>query len=270
MPSVSSSPSALHPDVAFLHSLADVARDVVMPLFRSEMKVDNKEVSGFDPVTDADRQAELQMRKRIHERFPDHGILGEEFESEQLDASGRWILDPVDGTRAFIAGLPTWGTLIGYFHEDGTKLGMMSQPFTGERFVGDGSSSFFSGPGGDRVLKVRACADLSEATLFTTTPAMFNAAELPAYLNVERSVRLARYGVDCYAYCMVAMGMVDLVVESALKPVDIAPLVPVIEGAGGIVTNWRGGSPLDGGQVIAAGSAEVHQQALAYLSKAAV
>ncbi len=241
-----------------------------MPLFRSPIQVDNKEEGGFDPVTDADREAELQMRRHIHERFPDDGILGEEFEAEQLDASGRWILDPIDGTRAFISGLPTWGTLIGYFHEDGTKLGMMSQPFTGERFVGDGTRSLYMGPDGERTLRVRECSGLAQATLFTTTPALFNEAEMPAYLAVENAVQLARYGVDCYAYCMVALGMADLVVEAALKPVDIAPLVPVIEGAGGIVTNWRGGSPLEGGQVIAAGNAKVHAEALALLSHAAV
>ena len=254
------------PDLAFLHELADLAGDTVMPLFRTSMAIENKERDGFDPVTEADKDAERQMRKAILARFPDDGILGEEFEGVNLDADGLWILDPIDGTRAFISGLPTWGTLIGYRHQSGRSLGMMSQPFTGERYFGDGKKSFYSGPGGDRTLAIRSCADLAGATLFTTAPDIFNQQELKAFQRVEQSVRLSRYGVDCYAYCMVAMGMADLVIEAALKPVDIAPLIPVIEGAGGIVTDWQGKSAFDGGQVIACGDPALHEQAIALLA----
>ena len=254
------------PDFAFLNALADVAGTVVLPLFRAPIVVENKEQDGFDPVTEADREAERHMRRIIHEAFPEDGILGEEFEAENLDADGLWVLDPIDGTRAFISGLPTWGTLIGYRNRSGLDLGMMSQPFTGERYFGDGHKSLYKGPDGERVIRTRICGDLSQATLFTTSPDLFTPDEEVAYRRVETDVRLHRYGVDCYAYCMVAIGLADLVIEAGLKPVDIAPLIPVIEGAGGVVTNWEGGSAFDGGQVIAAGDAMLHEQALALLA----
>lgn len=258
--------TSCHPDYAFLNHLADLARDAVMPLFRAPIAIENKEKVGFDPVTEADKQAELDMRRAILSRFADHGILGEEFEDENLDADGLWILDPIDGTRAFISGLPTWGTLIGYRHKDGATLGMMSQPFTGERYYGNGLESFYQGPDGERSIKTRACHDISEATLFTTTPDLFIGDELIAYRRVEAQARLTRYGTDCYAYCMVALGYGDLVVEASLKPVDIAPLIPIIEGAGGIVTNWTGGSAFDGGQVIAAANEALLEQTIALLA----
>lgn len=256
------------PDQSFFHSLADIAGETVLPFFRRSIVIDNKEQDDFDPVTEADREAERRMREMISGTFPQDGILGEEFEAERLDADGLWVLDPIDGTRAFISGLPVWGTLIGYRHMDGTQMGMMSQPFTSERFFGDGQQSFYSGPGGKRAIQSRACKTLSEATMFTTTPALFQGQEREAYDRVEEACRLPRYGVDCYAYCMVALGMADVVVETALKPVDIAPLIPVIEGAGGIVTNWQGGSAFDGGQVVACGDKALHEQILDMLAKA--
>ena len=256
----------MKPDFSFLHDLADLAGETVLPLFRRPISVDNKEQDGFDPVTDADREAERQMRRLILERFPKDGILGEEFEAENLSADGLWVLDPIDGTRAFISGLPTWGTLIGYRHRDGAQLGMMSQPFTRERYFGDGKKSLYVGPEGERTLTTRACPVLSEATLFTTSPDIFNGQEFEAFQRVERKVRLSRYGVDCYAYCMVALGMVDLVIEASLKPVDIAPLIPVIEGAGGVVTNWQGGSAFEGGSVVVSGDMRLHEEVLALLN----
>lgn len=260
--------SSLVPDYAFLHKLADTAGETVLPLFRSPLDIENKEVGGFDPVTDADKNAEEQMRRIILNSFPDDGIQGEEFDDKDLDADGLWVLDPIDGTRAFISGLPTWGTLIGYRNRNGARLGMMSQPFTKERYFGDGKEAHYTGPDGARPIQVRACASLEQATLFTTTPDLFVGNERAAFDRVEGQVRLSRYGVDCYAYCMVAIGLADLVIETALKPVDIAPLVPVIEGAGGVVTNWQGGSALDGGQVVASGDARLHEQVLTILNQA--
>ena len=259
------------PDFAFLHVLADLAAENVMPLFRAPITIENKLDQGFDPVTDADRQAEIVMRAAISERFADHGILGEEYDAKDLDAEGLWILDPIDGTRAYITGLPTWGTLIGYTNRaTGHQLGMMSQPFTGERYFGDGKKSFYRNQtmrdGGQRSLKCRSCDSIAQATLFTTSPHLFDAAEWPAYERVEKSVRMARYGIDCYAYCMVALGFADLVVEAGLKAVDIGPLIPVIEGAGGIVTDWQGNSAWNGGQVVAAGDRALHEQVLALLN----
>ncbi|WP_319568127.1 histidinol-phosphatase [Cohaesibacter marisflavi] len=254
------------PDFDFLHQLADLAGETVMPLFRRAIEIENKLEGGFDPVTDADKQAELKLRGLIQEQFPSHGILGEEFEGKDLDADGLWVLDPIDGTRAFISGLPTWGTLIGYRHSGGQSLGMMSQPFTKERFFGDGTRAFYQGPDGKRPVKTRSCKAIGDATLFTTAPDIFAPDELKAFQRVEDAVRLSRYGVDCYAYCMLAIGMVDLVIEAALKPVDIAPLIPLIEGAGGVVTNWQGGSAFDGGQVVATGDPDLHQSVLDLLA----
>lgn len=259
--------SVAAPDYAFLHKLADVAGETVLPLFRSPLDIENKEADGFDPVTDADKNAEAQMRKVILATFPNDGIQGEEFDDKDLDAEGLWVLDPIDGTRAFISGLPTWGTLIGYRNRNGAQLGMMSQPFTQERYFGDGKQAHYTGPDGARAIQTRSCASLEQATLFTTTPDLFVGDERTAFDRVERQVRLSRYGVDCYAYCMVAIGLADLVIETALKPVDIAPLVPVVEGAGGIVTNWQGDSAFDGGQIVASGDPRLHEQALALLNE---
>jgi histidinol phosphatase-like enzyme (inositol monophosphatase family) len=176
------------------------------------------------------------------------------------------VLDPIDGTRSFIAGLPVWGTLIGLLHAGRPALGMMVQPFTGERFAGDGTRSWYRGPTGAAPLKARPCAALSDAILFTTTPALFQGAERQAYDRVEHAVRLPRYGTDCYAYCMVAAGHADLVIESGLNVHDIVALIPVIEGAGGIVTNWQGGSAAGGGQVLACGDRRVHAEAMKRLA----
>ena len=169
------------------------------------------------------------------------------------------MLDPIDGTRAFITGLPSWGTLIGLLHEGTPVFGMMAQAFTRERYWGDGAQAWYRGPDGKTVpIRTRACAGLSDAALFTTTPALFKGAERPAYDRVEAAVRLPRYGFDCYAYCMVAAGHADLVIEAGLKPYDIVALIPIIQGAGGQVTSWEGGSAAQGGRIVAAATARVH------------
>ena len=250
----------------FLHALADAASAAILPHFRSRMTVESKLSVGFDPVTVADRASETAMRALIEARYPDHGILGEEFESARLDATHVWVLDPIDGTRAFISGLPVWGTLIGLTSADRPVAGMMAQPFTGERYYTKGVSALYRGPDGERRLETRPCASLSEATLFCTTPAMFKGADRAAYDRVETLVRLTRYGCDCYAYCMIAAGHADLVIEADLKPFDILPLVPIIEAAGGVVTGWDGGPPGADGRVVAAGDRRVHAEALARLA----
>lgn len=237
----------------FLDLLADAAGKVTLPLFRAGGAVDDKGGSYFDPVTEADRTAESVMRKIINDTFPDHGIIGEEHGPEREDAEFVWVLDPIDGTRSFITGIPLWGTLIGLLRNGKPILGMMAQPFTGEHFAGDGKRAWYRGPGGKRALATRSCAKLSDAALFTTTPAIFGLTDRPSYDRVEASVRLTRYGADCYAYCMVGSGNADLVVEAELKPYDIVALIPIIEGAGGRVTSWEGGSAADGGRVVAVG-----------------
>ncbi|WP_428647217.1 histidinol-phosphatase [Roseibium sp.] len=254
----------------FLETLADAASKAIMPHFRQGFAVDNKFETGFDPVTIADRNGETAMRTLINETYPDHGILGEEHGPEKLDADNVWVLDPIDGTRAFITGLPTWGTLIGLRTAGKPSLGMMVQPYIGERFAGDCKAAWYHGPLGTRPLKSRSCNALKDATIFTTTPALFTPAERSAFDRIEAAVQLSRYGTDCYAYCMVAAGHADAVIETGLQAYDIVALVPIIEGAGGVVTTWTGGSPAEGGQILASGDPRLHDLLLRDLAKAAV
>lgn len=250
----------------FTEALADAASDSIMPFFRASMAVENKDGGGFDPVTAADRNAEAAMRRLIGQTYPGHGIVGEEYGAEREDADFVWVLDPIDGTRAFITGLPVWGTLIGLLHQGRPILGMMAQPFTGERYAGDGSRAWYSGPGGAKPIVTRPCAELAEAAMFTTSPHLFSEDEIPAYLRVEQSVRMARYGVDCYAYCMVGSGQADVVVEAGLQSYDIVALIPVVEGAGGRLTAWDGGSAAAGGRVVASGDPRLHERVLERLN----
>lgn len=243
---------------AFLDRLADVASDSIMPHFRAATAVESKAVNAFDPVTIADRDAEAAMRRVIAASYPEHGVVGEEYGSDRPDAEFVWVLDPIDGTRSFITGLPLWGILIGLLHRGRAIAGMMAQPFTGERYAGDGGSAWLSQSGRRVPLVSRPCPDLSGAALFTTTPFLFSAADRPAYDRVERAVRFARYGCDCYAYCMVAGGHADLVVESELKPHDVVALIPIVEGAGGRVTDWSGNSAVSGGRIVATGDPRLH------------
>jgi histidinol phosphatase-like enzyme (inositol monophosphatase family) len=252
---------------AFVDELADVAGEAILPFFRTALSIENKKLKGtFDPVTAADRAAETAMRALIRKQFPGHGIVGEEFEDVKSDAPYTWVLDPIDGTKSFIAGMPVWGTLIGLCRDDMPVYGMMAQPFIGERFTGDGASAKYRGPAGVRKLMTRKCAALDDALLFTTSPHLFSPEEKERYDRVEKIVRLPRYGGDCYAYCMVAAGTVDLVIEAGLDAYDIMALIPIIEGAGGVVTNWQGESATNGGQIIAAGDKRMHEAALELLN----
>lgn len=247
----------------FVEGLADASGEAILPFFRSQFLVSDKQSGGvFDPVTEADRAAELVIRNRITATFPEHGILGEEFGSANTEREFVWVIDPIDGTRAFLCGLPVWGTLIGLTCNKNPVLGLMHQPYIGEKFIGDGNRAWVQGPHGKRNLQTRALTDLSEATVMTTTPALFQGEKRVAYDRVESACKLARYGTDCYAYAMLASGYVDLVIETGLKPYDIVALIPIIEGAGGIVTNWQGGSAADGGDVVAAANRQLHERAL--------
>jgi myo-inositol-1(or 4)-monophosphatase len=251
---------------AFVDRLANVSGETIRPFFRTALGVENKSRSGdFDPVTAADRAAEAAMRALIKKTFPEHGILGEEFGAERADAEYVWVLDPIDGTKSFICGLPAWGTLIALTRRGEPIYGMMHQPFTREHFVGDGKAASYRGPAGDRKLRTRPCAALAEAVLMTTSPLLMQDADRQCFARVESAVRLSRYGGDCYAYCVLAAGHIDLVIETELKPYDVLPLIPIIEGAGGIVTTWDNGSPNAGGRIIAAGDRRVHAQAMAML-----
>jgi len=251
---------------AFIDKLASVAGEAILPFFRTALSVENKSRGGtFDPVTAADRAAESAMRVVIRRTFPNHGIIGEEFGAERPDAEYVWVLDPIDGTKSFISGMPAWGTLIALTHSGVPVLGMMHQPFMGERFSGDGASAHYRGPAGERALMVRPCANLSDAVLYTTSPRLMNPGDRKAFAQVEEMVRLSRYGGDCYAYCLLAAGHIDIIIETELKPHDVIPLVPIITGAGGIVTTWEGGPASAGGRIIAAGDKRVHAAAMAAL-----
>jgi myo-inositol-1(or 4)-monophosphatase len=250
----------------FIDRLATVAGDTILPFFRTTLGIDdNKSASDFDPVTEADRAAEAVMRRLIKANFPQHGIVGEEFGNEREDADYVWVLDPIDGTKSFIAGFPVWGTLIALTRHGAPAFGMMHQPFIGERFTGDGGGAHYRGPAGERALTVRRCNALGDAVMFTTSPRLMNDADRAAFERVEAKVRLSRYGGDCYAYCMLAAGHLDLVIETELKPYDIAALVPIVTGAGGIVTTWDGGPAQNGGRIIAAGDPRVHEAAMKVL-----
>lgn len=251
---------------AFLRRIAEAAAAETLPRFRQAGTVSNKLAAGFDPVTEADREAERAIRALIKAEYPDHGILGEEHGVENEGQRHVWVIDPIDGTRAFISGLPVWGTLAGLLVDGDAVAGLMSQPFTGELFYADGAGAHYEGPGGSRRLATRATRALSEATLFTTTPALFAGAKRAVYDRLEAGVRLARYGTDCYAFAMLAAGHVDLVVEAGLQPYDIVGLIPIIEKAGGVVTRFDGGPAETGGDIIAAANAELHAKALEVIS----
>jgi myo-inositol-1(or 4)-monophosphatase len=251
---------------AFVDELATASGEAILPFFRTSLGVEDKgSAAGFDPVTAADRAAESTMRSLIKRSFPEHGIVGEEYGDENTDAEYVWVLDPIDGTKSFITGMPAWGSLIALTRNGAPVFGMMHQPFIGERFSGDGGAAHYRGPAGERALHVRPCAALSDAMLFTTNPRLMNEADRAAFGRVEAALKLSRYGGDCYAYCMLAAGHVDLVIETGLKPHDIVALIPIIQGAGGVVTNWEGGSAVKGGRVIAAGDRRVHDAAMKML-----
>ncbi len=252
---------------SFVNDLATHSGRAILPFFRTALSVGDKSLGAdFDPVTEADRAGESVMRHMIKQHFPAHGINGEEFGIENGDAEYVWVLDPIDGTRAFMSGLPLWGTLIGLTRHGKPGFGMMHQPFVGERFSGDGGAAHYEGPHGARSLTTRDCPDLAGATLMATTPDMFTGEAAEAFARVQAQARLTRFGCDCYAYAMVAAGHVDLVIENGLKPYDIVALIPIIEGAGGIVTSWDGGDPTGGGAIIAAGDRRVHEQAMRLLA----
>lgn len=253
-------------DLDVAHRLADVARSVILPYFRAEtLGTQNKDETGFDPVTEADRAAERAMRDLLSDLRPNDGILGEEYGAVSGDSGRTWVLDPIDGTRGFISGTPTWGVLIALSDASGPILGVIDQPYIGERFFGMDGRAELSGPHGARTLHTRGTTGLDGAVLFTTFPEVGSTRERAGFDAVAERVKLTRYGMDCYAYALVAAGQVDLVIEAGLNAYDIQAPIAVIEAAGGIVTNWAGGPVHDGGQVLAAGNAALHSAALAIL-----
>lgn len=253
--------------LAFAHVLADDAGRVIRPYFRQRIEIADKGSGAFDPVTEADRRAEEIIRNRIEAAYPEDAILGEEYGETQGYSGFRWTLDPIDGTRAFIAGITLWGTLIALEYDGKPVIGILDQPVTNERFTGANGKAELKTPEGTVPLRTRPCARLSEAVVTTTHPyAYFTPEEMMAFDRLARKARMSRYGGDCYGYGMVALGFVDAVIEAGLKPWDTAALIPIVEGAGGIITDWHGKAIAGGGRVIAAGDARLHAEAVEFLS----
>jgi len=255
--------------LGFANRLADAAARVTLKLFRTGAEVDDKAAgrNGFDPVTEADREAETVIRAMIEENYPDHGIRGEE-QAEKSGGSGFvWYIDPIDGTRSYIIGVPLWGTLIGLERAGKPLIGLLDQPHIGERFIGSPDGAALIGRNGRSALSTSKCTRLGEAHLGTTSPRLFGPGiETKRFGAVESRVRMSRYGGDCYFYAMLAAGHVDLVIEAGLRPHDIVALIPIIEAAGGVVTGWDGSDARHGGRILAAATAELHAEAMALLA----
>jgi len=252
---------------AFAHELADLARAQTLPRFRSGLTVHNKEDEAWDPVTEADREAERAIRARIEEIHPDHGIIGEEFGTARADAPLRWVLDPVDGTRAFVCGTTSWTTLIALEQDGVPVLGVIDQAFTGERWVGTAERTTYFGPQGSRDVVARSTTELARARMTATDPVktgFFTEEEAEAFGDLVHRAEVARYSLDAYGYALVAMGELDLVVEASLQHYDWAALLPVLQGAGAVVSGWRGepiaASPR--GRIVAAATPELHAVAI--------
>lgn len=251
--------------IAAAEAAADVAGAVIRPLFRAGLAADLK--SDRSPVTIADRTAERAMRAVLAERFPDHGILGEEFGLDNPEASLRWVLDPVDGTRAFITGRPTFGTLIALLDGDQPILGVIDQPVTGERWIGAaGQTTIFRGSLGG-LAGCRPCPSLADAELSCTSPEMLGS-DMPRWQRLSAAVRRNYWGGDCYAYGLLALGQIDVIAEADMKLWDWAPLVAVVEGAGGCVTDWNGQKlrPDGDGRVLAVGDPKLLPEAVTLLA----
>lgn len=255
---------------ATLLEAAEAAAAVTLPLFRSGLTVDNKLARGFDPVTEADRQAELAVREVIGRRHPEHAIIGEEWDMKATGSRFAWVVDPIDGTRAFITGVPVWGTLIGLTVDGRASAGIMAQPFTGERWMAVGGRGQYRRAGTAIPLRASTTGELALAKLTTTSPDLMT--HVPGlskqWAAIHDAAMTVRYGLDCYGYCLLASGHIDLVVEAGLKNVDIAPLIPVIEAAGGVVTTWDGGPAEAGGNCLASANRALHERALAVLNDA--
>ena len=252
----------------FALELARTAGGIAQAHFRRSFTIENKGVTAFDPVTSADRAIERVLRASIVERYPRHGIVAEEEGERAADSDYTWFIDPIDGTRSFMTGSPLWGTLVGLTRAGVPLFGLLCQPVLEEIFFGGPSGAWLIKPERRDRLKVRPSTELANAVLASTHPDMFTGSERPAFEALAKRCLLHRFGGDCYNYAMLAAGFVDLVVESQLKPFDIVPLIPILEGAGAVVTDWQGRRPMTGGAVVVAATAELHATVLELLNEA--
>lgn len=249
----------------FATQLAVEAGAIALRYFRGTVAVENKKSADqFDPVTQADKEVEAFIRERIAATFPDHSILGEEQGTTVGTSDYCWVIDPIDGTRAFITGVPAWGVLLGLKRGSHLQCGVLHQPYLQETFIADQRGCFFLHAGERRRLQTSAIATLAEAKLYCTHPTLFDGVPGAGerFNAVAQQCRLLRFGGDCYSYGMLAMGQVDLIIEGDLQAYDIMPLVPIVEAAGGVISDWQGGSAAEGGLVVAAANAALHDHAL--------
>jgi histidinol phosphatase-like enzyme (inositol monophosphatase family) len=264
-------PSLARSLVPLAARLAEAARAAILPIFRSASAStpDTKDKTGYDPVTEADRASERAMRELIAAERPNDAVEGEEYGSTSGTSGLTWYLDPIDGTRAFVAGLPSWCVLIGLAKENRPILGVIDQPWLDERYTGVGDEAWLDCRGARTKLKTRDCPSLTQAVLSTTDPFILTPPERGAFEHIRQTARLTRYGLDAYAYARLAAGTIDMVTETGLKAHDVAALFPVIEGAGGVVTDWRGGPAQLGGQIVAAANRKILDEALISLRRSA-
>lgn len=243
--------------------------EIALKYFRSDLNIENKSQGNrFDPVTAADTEVEEYLCREISQQYPDHSVIGEESGASGGNGIYKWLIDPIDGTRGFVAGSPMWGTLLGLTENGKALAGFMHQPFVGETFIGSSSGAFILDEKGSKQIYTSRKENLSDAVLSCTHLSMFPSGKaLDSFIGIAETCRFSRFGTDCYGYALLAHGFVDVVVEAGLKPYDIMPLIPIVEAAGGIVTNWQGESVEQGGDVIAAANTELHEQALKILSR---
>ncbi len=269
--------NATHAQIlSVLNAAADAAAETTLAHFRQSVQIENKlGDSGFDPVTIADKQAEQVIRSVVLQAFPQHGFFGEESKQHLVSDQLMWIVDPIDGTRAYISGMPLWGTLIGVYDGQEMVAGILDQPYMKERFIATGFSTNSTQsncelitPTSTRKLACRRDRTLAEAVFQTTSPDLFTGDLQRSVLQaVQNNVSLVRYGGDCYCYALLAMGFVDVVIETGLQPYDIAPLIPIIKGAGGVITDWQGNSAVGGGSIVACGSQSLHDEVLELVAR---
>jgi histidinol phosphatase-like enzyme (inositol monophosphatase family) len=250
----------------FAISITTSSGAIARRYFRTSLDVRSKSAHDYDPVTEADRNIEIYLRKKIHQQYPNHGIIGEE-QGVKKGTRYTWVIDPIDGTRGFISGSPMWGSLLGLMENKRPVLGLMHQPFIRETFYASSAGAWWKEGKNISRLKSRNTAEIGDTILYCTHPSMFSSKkELKAFNLVEKQCRYSRYGADCYGYCLLAAGYVDIVIEAGLKAYDIVPLIPIIKASGGVITDWQGKQPLKGGRVIAAANKKLHRQAISLLN----
>ena len=252
----------------FAVKIAHESGEIALKYFRSDLQVENKtRTEKFDPVTLADKEIEAYLREKIKETYNEHTVIGEEAGTSEGTQSYKWLIDPIDGTRGFVSGSPVWGTLIGLMDGDKCVAGLMHQPFVNETYIGSGAGAYILNGSGKKPIKTSNKQKIADAILCTTHLSMFhNSRELDTFIKIAGMCRFSRLGTDCYGYALLAHGFVDLVVEAGLAAYDIMPLIPVIEAAGGVVTDWDGNPADKGGRVVAAANATLHEQVLKILA----